>query len=104
MPVKANLSNRALAVLILAITSFVLCPVIPAIAALVMAGGADREIDESNGYLTGRGMVTGGRILAWVNIALTVIVAAALFGLILWGISGEFGNDIVDTETPQFGV
>ena len=42
-----------------AIASSVAFPLPPVIAALVLAPGADREVDESGGRLTGRGLVTG---------------------------------------------
>lgn len=103
VPVTASLSNRALAVLILAITSYVLCPVIPAIAALVIAGGADREIDESQGRLTGRGLVTAGRILAWVQLALVVLFTAAIFGLLLWGLLAGMETPI-QPDSPRVDV
>lgn len=101
---KPTVSNRALAVIILAVTSYLLCPVIPAIAALVMAGGADREIEESRGQLTGSSLVTGGRILAWINIALVVIGGAVIFGLLLWGLSVGIEESVVEPDPSRLGV
>lgn len=84
---KPQVSNRAIAVIALAISSFLLCPVLPAIVALFMAPGANREIDASNGWLTGRGLVTGGKVLSWVNIALTVGVAFIVIAVLAIGVT-----------------
>ena len=84
---KPQVSNRAIAVIALAISSFILCPVLPAIVALFMAPGANREIDASNGWLTGRGLVTGGKVLSWVNIALTVGVAFIVIAVLAIGVT-----------------
>ena len=71
--------GTAIAALILAISSFVICPVIPAIIALVLAGNAKRTIAASGGAKTGEGMVTAARVIAWINIAVAVV---AIIGLI----------------------
>ena len=71
-------SSKAVVALVCAIASFVVFPLAPAIAALVVAGSATREIDASGGRLTGRGLVTGARITAWVNIALCALALVAL--------------------------
>jgi hypothetical protein len=68
---------------------------VPAIVALVRAGGARREIIASGGRLTGLGMVTAGRITAWIGVALTIVaIALIVLGLVLAGQStGDFGDD-----------
>ena len=82
-------SGRATAVLICGISSLLLLLAgvgfIPAVVALVLAGGAKREILESNGRLTGLDFVKAGRICSWITVALTVlavvfiVVAVILF-------------------------
>ena len=64
----------AIAALILAIASFVICPVIPSIVALILAASARRNIDESGGMKDGLGLVTAARIIAWVNLGLAAVV------------------------------
>ena len=71
-------SSKAVVALVCAIASFVAVPLFPAIAALVLARGADRELDESGGRLTGRGLVTGARVTAWINIGLCALVLVFL--------------------------
>jgi hypothetical protein len=72
--------------LILAIASFVVCPVIPAIVALVLGSNAKKKIAMSGGALTGDGLVTAATIVAWVNIGLA---ALAIVGIVLLAV---FGN------------
>ncbi len=58
---------------------------IPAVVALVLAGGAKREILASNGRLTGLDFVKTGRICSWITIALTLVaVVIAVVAIILF--------------------
>ena len=67
-------AGKATATLILAIVSFVACPILPAIAALIVGAKADREIRDSYGSLGGEGLVKAGRILAIVHLCLSVVM------------------------------
>ena len=58
--------------LVLAIASFVVCPVVPAIVALVLANNADAAIQASGGRKTGEGLTKAARIISWINIGLFV--------------------------------
>jgi hypothetical protein len=58
------------------IGSFVICPFVPAVVGVVLAGQAKRSIRESGGQLTGESMVTAARIIGWVNIVLCFLVVA----------------------------
>lgn len=74
----------------LSIASWVVCPVIPAIVALVFANKADREIAASNGWLTGGGMVTAAKIVSWINIGLyAALVAVGLLVVVLSVVLGS---------------
>ena len=68
----------AIAALILAIASFVACPVIPAVVALILAAGAKRNIELSGGAKEGLGMVTAARVIAWINVGLAVVAIAVI--------------------------
>ncbi|MGZ4688248.1 MAG: hypothetical protein ACXVKA_10400 [Acidimicrobiia bacterium] len=74
--------GMAIAALIVAIASFVFCPMISAIVALGLAHASGNKIDASGGRLTGGGLVRAAQIIAWVHIILvtiiTIIVAIAL--------------------------
>jgi hypothetical protein len=61
----------------------VVCPLITAIIALVLAGSAKRNILASAGAKQGLGMVTGARVIAWANIAIVVLVVlVVVLGLV----------------------
>jgi hypothetical protein len=70
----AQTEGKAIAALVVAICSYVVLPFVAAIAALFLAGAAQRDIDASGGRLSGDGLVTAARALAWVNIALCLLV------------------------------
>jgi hypothetical protein len=70
--------GMAVGALISAIAAFVVCPVIPAIVALILAANARKKIVQSGGRLGGDGLVTAATIIAWVNIALGVIGIVAI--------------------------
>lgn len=63
-------SAMAVVALVFGALSFITCPILFAIVALVLAHNANKEIKASNGMVTGEGLVTAARVLAWVNIAL----------------------------------
>jgi hypothetical protein len=68
----------AIGALICAIASFVVCPVIPAVAALILAQNARNRIDDSMGRLGGAGLVTAARVLAWIHLGLVMLVLLGL--------------------------
>ncbi|MFM8894118.1 MAG: hypothetical protein ACKOE2_01800, partial [Actinomycetales bacterium] len=67
--------------LILAISSWNVCPLVPAIVALVFASKASKEIKASAGSIQGAGLVTGANITAWINIGFWGLFVV-IFGLI----------------------
>ena len=75
-------SSNAVVAVVLAICSYIACPVVAAVVALFLAGAAEREIKASGGWVTGEGLVKGARIAAWINIALTVVIVLFI-GLVL---------------------
>jgi hypothetical protein len=89
-PVQQRPSGRAVAVLVLGVTSvvgFFAAGVVLAIVALCMSPGAKREIAYSGGAVGGEGLVTAGRICAWVSIGLTVLGILLFVGLLAFGAS-----------------
>ena len=87
-PYGQETCGRAIAVLVCAIASFVV-PLIPAIVALALAGGARREIAAAGGRLTGDGLVQAGRIIAWINVGLSLLVLLLLVIGIIAGVSSD---------------
>ncbi len=81
--------GSAVAALVCSIVSFVICPVIPAIAALVITPGARRKIDASNGRLTGLGLLTAAKWVSWINIVLWIGFALLFVVLIIVGVMSD---------------
>jgi hypothetical protein len=67
--------GAATAALILGICSLILCPLCAPFA-IFYGSRARKDIDASDGRLTGRGLGTAGVVLGWVAIALTVLFIA----------------------------
>jgi hypothetical protein len=80
--VARQTEGLAIAVLVLAVVSFVVCPVVPAIVALAMAPSAKRNIAQSGGLKDGEGLVTAGQIVAWINIGFAALGLIALIILV----------------------
>jgi hypothetical protein len=74
----AKTDGTAIAALILSIVSWVFCPIIAAVVALVLAHVAGNKIDASGGRLTGAGIVRAAQIIAWIHIGLATIGMVAL--------------------------
>lgn len=77
-------STNAIIGLILAITSWVVCPIVPAIVALVLAAKSKQEIAASQGRVEGEGYNLATRIIAWLNIGIwsLLIVGFGIFFVI----------------------
>jgi hypothetical protein len=67
---------------VLGILSFVFCPVVGAIAAIITGGRAKKAVDRSGGAKTGRGLATAGQIIGSANLVLSVL-AAVLIGVLV---------------------
>jgi uncharacterized membrane protein len=64
----------AVASLVAGIASWVLCPVIASVLAVVFGYIAKRNIKESNGALGGDGFATAGIILGFANLGISLLV------------------------------
>jgi hypothetical protein len=79
---------------VLAIASFVVCPLVPAIVALVLAHTSQQKIDASGGRLTGEGLNTAARIIAWIHLGLVALVIVILVIVAAAGGFDDNDNDI----------
>jgi hypothetical protein len=86
-PARPQESSNAIVALILAISAWVVCPVIPAIVALVFAARADREIRASAGAITGLGMSTAAKVVAWINIGVLAAVILIMVAFLVIAIA-----------------
>jgi len=71
-------SSSAIVALVLAIASWVVCPLVLAIIALVFASKADREIASAGGALQGGGLSTAAKILSWINIGIYIAILVVM--------------------------
>jgi hypothetical protein len=76
--------GNAIASLILGIAAFVVCPLIPAILAVIFGNKAKQNI-AADPNLEGEGMAKAGVILGWINIGLVAAVALFIVILIVFG-------------------
>ncbi|MDQ1400050.1 MAG: hypothetical protein QOK20_1982 [Acidimicrobiaceae bacterium] len=67
--------------LILGILSFVICPVIAAIAAIITGVKAKKSIDRSGGAKSGRSAAVAGEVLGIVNLVLSALAIAGIAAL-----------------------
>lgn len=93
--------SKAVVGLILAIASWVVCPLITAIIALVLAGQSNRAIDASGGRLEGRSINTATKWVAWANIVVTVLALVAGLAFFAWAVTQDPSvfNDLTDPDT-----
>lgn len=80
-------SSDAIVALVLAILSWAVCPFVLAIVALIFASKASKAIVASNGWVNGSGMVTAAKIIAWINIAVGILVAGFLVVALIAGLA-----------------
>lgn len=74
-------STSAVVGLVLAIASWAVCPIVLAIVALVLAKKSGDEIAASQGRVSGEGLNTATKVIAWINIGLYAALAV-IFGAI----------------------
>lgn len=84
-PAQPQTSSDAIVALVLAILSWAVCPLVLSIMALVFASKASKSIAASNGWVDGSGMVTWSKIIAWVNIAVSILVFVFLIVALIAG-------------------
>lgn len=90
MAVAPQTSSNAIVALVLSITAWFVCPIIFAIVALVFANMGSKEIKSSGGRITGDGLVTGAKVVAWINIGLWA--ALLLIGIVVFAIIAIAGG------------
>jgi TctA family transporter len=83
-----------------AIASFVVCPLIPAVVALVLASSATRNIRASGGMKTGEGLVQASRWVAWINIALSVLFVVLI---VIVAAAGGFDDENTFESLARLG-
>lgn len=89
-PRMPTTSTNAIIALVLAILGWLFCPIIMAIAALVLASSAKREIRDSQGMVTGGGMAVAAQVISWIQIGLLgLFIVAMIIAAIVAPASGS---------------
>jgi hypothetical protein len=101
-PAGPTTSTNAVVGLILAIVSWVICPIIAAIVALVLARSSDKEINASQGRIDGAGLNTATRIIAWLNIGVSIVVGLVVMVLTVLGVI--FAANVAPTLDPSINA
>ena len=102
-PVAAPVtSTNAIVGLVLAIVSWVVCPIIAAIVALVLAHSSDKEIKASGGTVGGSGLNTATRIIAWINIGVSIVAGLVIAALVAFGVI--FSANVAATLDPTINA
>lgn len=92
-------STNAVIGLVLAIVSWVICPIIAAIVALVLARSSSKEIAASDGRVGGAGLNTATRIIAWINIGVSIVAGVVIAALTIFGVI--FSANVAATLDPS---
>ena len=95
-------STNAIVALVLAILSWVVCPIIAAVVALVLAHSSDKEIKASGGTVVGSGLNTATRIIAWINIGVSIVAGIVVALLAAAGVI--FGANVAATLDPSINT
>lgn len=82
-PPMPRTSGKAITALVLGLLGLW---IIPAILALIFGYSGKREIDRSNGWITGRGMAVAGIVLGWIGVSIWGgIIVLAVIGAVAEG-------------------
>ncbi|MDQ3574398.1 MAG: hypothetical protein M3404_05660 [Actinomycetota bacterium] len=88
--------GTAIAVLVLSIASFYVfgVGVVMAIVALALCPSAGRNIEASDGALTGEGLVTAARTIAWINIGFVALMAVVFAVIVVLSIAFDDSDEL----------
>ena len=90
--------GTAVGALVSAILAWTVCPVIPAVVALVLASSARQKIESSNGTLTGEGLVTAAKWVAIINLVMFGLMIVGFIFLIALGAVLDGGSSDFESE------
>ncbi len=82
-PPAPKTETNAIVAFVLALVSWTVCPVIPAIIALVLANKAEQAIRAGAPMVEGQGLVTASRWISWINIAVWGVGVALFLVIVL---------------------
>jgi hypothetical protein len=95
--------GKATASMVLGIVGVVACGFVAGIPAIILGKQARREIDASNGWLTGRGMATAGIVMGWVEVGLAIFATVVV--IVVFALGGTIRSAFENTcSTVQDGT
>ena len=78
--------------MVLGIVGLVACGFLAGIPAIILGRQAQREIDASNGWLTGRGMATAGVVMGWIEVGLAILAIVIVVLVFALGSAVDLGS------------
>ena len=83
-PGSAPTEPLAIVALVVAVATLLTCPIIGAVAALIVARRARLAVEASNGRKGGRPYIVAAKAVAWTNVTLCALIAVAIAGVALF--------------------
>jgi hypothetical protein len=82
-PLYIKDSSLAVASLVTGMLGWTLVPLLGSIVAIITGHLAKKEIDESNGLLSGKSMASAGLIMGYIQLGFVVLIAITVITLII---------------------
>jgi len=81
----AHTSSDAIVAFVLSLISWIACPIVFAVVALIFAMKAEKSIATSAGQVSGGGLLLAAKLIAWINIGfwVAVLVIGGFIGIVL---------------------
>jgi hypothetical protein len=81
----AHTSSDAIVAFVLSLISWIACPIVFAVVALIFAMKAEKSFATSDGIVTGSGLNLAAKLIAWINIGfwIAVLVIGGFIGIVL---------------------
>jgi len=78
-------SSDVIVAFVLSLISWIACPIVFAVVALIFAMKADKSISTSVGQVSGGGLLLAAKLVAWINIGfwVAVLIIGGCIGIVL---------------------
>lgn len=98
-PPAPRTDSTATAAMVIAIVGFIVCPPVAGVVALILALNAERRIKESGGRLTGLDQARIAKVIAIIELALTLLVVFLLVLIVAFA-----SHTHSPSSLPQLGL
>lgn len=104
-PAVPTTNTNAIVALAMAIGSWILCGLLLSIPALFVAKNAQKQIDASQGWSTGTGLVKAAKIIAWLNIILGILAIIFFVIMMIFAANDpEFQKQLISPSATPTGL